>query len=103
MVRLDSLTTSANLLKLDVQGFELEVLEGAKGILDTTEVIPTELSLYNFQQNPLIHEVVAYLVEHGFRIFDYDGEVRLDDGVLAQIDFVFVSETSPLSEISGAK
>jgi len=84
-------------LKLDVQGFELEAIAGAEPILDQVEVIIAECSLYPFQQGiPLIHEVVDRVVELGYRIYDAADEVRWPSGTLAQLDLVFVSGNSQL-------
>jgi FkbM family methyltransferase len=55
------------LLKLDVQGYELNVLKGALKILDRVNLIIMEVSfleLYNSQ--PLFHEVYQFLYEQGF-------------------------------------
>jgi len=84
-------------LKLDVQGYELEVIAGAGPILDQVEVIIAECSLYPFQQGiPLIHEVVDRFAELGYRIYDTADEVRWASGTLAQLDLVFVSGNSQL-------
>jgi FkbM family methyltransferase len=84
-------------LKLDVQGYELEVIAGAAPILDQVEVIIAECSLYPFQQGiPLMHEVVDRIVELGYRIYDTADETRWPSGTLAQLDLVFVSGNSQL-------
>ena len=47
-----------DLLKLDVQGYELEVLKGAMGALRKTQAVIAELSLFPFQSGmPVFHEV----------------------------------------------
>jgi FkbM family methyltransferase len=84
-------------LKLDVQGYELEVIAGAAPILDQVEVIIAECSLYPFQQGiPLIHEVVERVVELGYLIYDAADEMRWPSGTLAQLDLLFVSGKSQL-------
>jgi FkbM family methyltransferase len=88
-------------LKLDVQGYELEVIAGAASILNQVEVIIAECSLYPFQQGiPLIHEVVDRVVELGYRVYDTADEVRWASGTLAQLDLVFVSGSSQLLDPS---
>ena len=98
VVRLDDVITEpVDLLKLDVQGFEIEAMNGATRILSDCEVLVAECSLYPFQRDiPLIHDVVAYVVEKGFRVYDYGGEFRWSSKTLAQMDLMFVREDSGL-------
>jgi hypothetical protein len=56
------------LLKLDVQGFELSVLKGARSALKHCAFVYAECSevaLYSGQ--PLFHEVEAFLASEGFK------------------------------------
>jgi FkbM family methyltransferase len=82
------------MIKVDVQGAELQVLEGAKQILKETEVILLEVSLFQFMVNgPQLYEVVSYMKERGFVVYDiFGGHNRPLDGALAQIDMAFVKE-----------
>lgn len=80
------------LLKLDVQGYELAVLEGAQGLLARTEVVLLELNLLDLHVGvPLLHEVLAWLAARGFVAWDLAGLTRrpLDDA-LWQVDLVVV-------------
>ena len=87
----------ASLLKLDVQGYELEVLAGAGQLLSQVEVIVAECSLYPFQVGiPLIHETIQHVVGLGFRLYDTADAIRWPSGNLAQIDLVFVASRSQL-------
>lgn len=58
-----------DILKIDVQGLEVEVLQGASNILRSTKVITLELSLYDFYENiesPLLKiEELMKLSGHG--------------------------------------
>ena len=60
---------SIDILKIDVQGLEVEVLQGATNILKSTKVITLELSLYDFYENtesPLLQiEELMKLSGHG--------------------------------------
>jgi FkbM family methyltransferase len=57
------------LLKLDVQGYERQALEGAAGILPAVGVIETELSLRTlYDGQALIDDVLAYLRDRGFAL-----------------------------------
>jgi FkbM family methyltransferase len=68
--RLDSVDWDAcDILKLDVQGLELEVLEGAAELLKKHKpVIYTEVSFQPlYQDHPLIEDVDAFLADRGYR------------------------------------
>jgi FkbM family methyltransferase len=101
MQRLDDLELALDpplLLKLDVQGFELEVLTGATETLKRTEVVLTEVSLMEYNKGqPLMHEVVAWLAERDFLPFDICGGLRRSsDAALFQTDMIFVRRDSSL-------
>jgi len=100
----DSTGSSAPaLLKADVQGFELEVLRGAPRCLQSVEILVLEVSYRRMYENSaLAHEVIAYVGERGFRIYDVCSYLqRPADGALVQSDIVFVRETSPLFAYQG--
>lgn len=82
------------LLKVDVQGAELEVLRGAERMLADTEYIVLEVSLFRFfQDGPDFHDVVQYMKRHGFVVYDISGlQYRPLDNALSQIDIAFVKE-----------
>jgi FkbM family methyltransferase len=86
------------LLKLDVQGYELQVLAGAAEVLGQTEVILAEVSLLEYNKgSPLMHEVIAYLAERNFLPYDICGEMRRSsDMALFQTDMIFVRRDSEL-------
>jgi FkbM family methyltransferase len=85
-------------LKLDVQGYELEVLKGAVTSLPHIEAILTELNLIDIHRGgPLAHEVVDWLATNGFVAYEICGLTRRPiDGALWQIDAVFVKEDGSL-------
>ena len=82
------------LIKADVQGAELQVLEGAQRTLCQTELILLEVSLFSFFINgPDFHDVVRYMRERGFVVYEiFEGHNRPLDGALAQVDVAFVKE-----------
>jgi FkbM family methyltransferase len=86
------------LIKLDVQGAELDVLRGAAKVLEGTQMVILEASLFRFfKGGPLLHDCVAFMKEQGFVVYDFfDPLYRPLDGALAQVDLAFVPEGSPL-------
>lgn len=83
VVRLDAYLADKNLppgswlLKLDVQGFELEVLRGAVGLFPSVGVIVCEILLAEFYENQSrIGEIFSFLHSHGFVPVDFDEPIR---------------------------
>jgi hypothetical protein len=80
------------LVKIDVQGYELEVLLGATKLWDSARVFFVETSLYRYwDKAPLLSEVVAFFAGRGFQVYDFSTECRMPGKLLAQIDIIFVS------------
>jgi FkbM family methyltransferase len=90
-------------LKLDVQGGELAVLEGAEAILDRVQVIESELSLDTlYAGQPDLMQVSRWLGERGFLLTRLDeGFVHRTTGQLLQCDGLFVRAGSALLESRG--
>jgi FkbM family methyltransferase len=87
-----------DLLKLDVQGYELEVLKGAEASLKQTRAILSEINLIDIHENvPLLDEMIVWLSQRGFIAYDVCGLTRrpLDDA-LWQTDMIFVQKDDPL-------
>lgn len=84
-------TESATLLKLDVQGYQREVLEGGVNTLRSSRAVLCELSLaplYNGEQ--LWLETIGFLENHGFRLWSlFPGFVHPSTGQSLQIDGLF--------------
>jgi FkbM family methyltransferase len=87
-----------DLIKLDVQGFEIEVLKGAANALSNTEAVLMEVSIIELYQNsPILHEITAFMADRGFRTYDICSLLhRPLDGALCQIDIIFLKESSKL-------
>jgi FkbM family methyltransferase len=86
------------LLKVDVQGYELEVLRGGTRTLQRSDVVLLEVSLLEYNQGaPLMPEVVAFMNAGGFVPYDVCGQFRREtDAALCQIDIMFVRRDSAL-------
>jgi len=99
---LDSALAAAGLsgcdfLKLDLQGQELEALAGAGALFGNIEVIMTEVSWLRIGDVPLVHEVIAEFVAHGYLPYDSLGHnYRRRDRALWQTDMIFVRSDSAL-------
>ena len=92
-------------LKIDVQGYELEVLKGAEGALAPggTQVILAEVNLLDLHEGvPLLDELAGWLAARGFVAYDICGLIRrpLDDA-LWQADMIFVRRDSALRRDKG--
>jgi FkbM family methyltransferase len=93
-----SLLQPPQLLKADVQGFEIAVLQGASKCLETVEALLLEVSYRQlYHGGPLAHEVIAYVGSRGFRIYDICSYTqRAHDSELAQSDMLFVKAGSSI-------
>lgn len=103
MERLDDLIAARqlegpSLLKLDVQGYELEVLRGARQTLAGAEIVILETSLVPCNAGaPLFFEVVSFMKDAGFVVYDFCGQSRREsDNTLVQTDVVFARIDSKL-------
>lgn len=82
------------LLKIDTQGYELQVLHGGSKTLGRVQVIEVELCLRPlYEGQALFPEVYACLSEHGFTLVGVDEPLyELDSGHLLMFDGIFVRD-----------
>jgi FkbM family methyltransferase len=99
VVTIDQLAAEKNLsgpflIKLDVQGAELQVLAGATRTLLETEAVILEVTLFGTMiGGPQFFDIVSRMKELGFVAYDiFAVNYRPLDGALAQIDMIFVRE-----------
>ena len=86
--------TEPVLLKIDVQGAEKKVLEGARELLKKIKIVFIELSfqsLYNGQ--PLAGEIVTYMYDNGFNFTGVENvSQNINNGMFLQADAFFVAQ-----------
>jgi FkbM family methyltransferase len=99
MKRLDSVIQEKSLpfpdfIKLDVQGAELLVLEGAPACMLSADVIMMEVSVASLNEgSPLIHDALNFMANNGFVMFDIAEESWVAH-TLVQLDLLFCKKDS---------
>lgn len=84
------------LMKIDVEGAELDVLKGATKTLTLCDVVIMEAWInVSKESSGDFAALVAYMKENSFVMFDIFGGHNYKNGVLALVDVVFVKEDSP--------
>jgi FkbM family methyltransferase len=95
VVTIDSVVPAGErikILKLDVQGYELEVLKGAGSALSRTDIIVTEVNNHNvYVGAPKYFELDEFLRSRGFILYDLFPSTK-DDGRLKEWDAIYVKE-----------
>jgi FkbM family methyltransferase len=80
-----------DLIKIDVQGAEIDVISGATEAINCCDVLIAELSFVQYNQEaPLFGDVVAAIGRHGLRCVDVCELHRTDSAGMLQADFLFV-------------
>lgn len=60
-------TSRINLIKMDVQGYELEALKGASAILKTVKIVLLEVAFVPYYKDcPLFGDIDSFMIDRGF-------------------------------------
>ena len=103
MTTLDALTgvgpfAQPDFMKLDVQGYEIEVLRGGTRALESVEAVLMEVNLLRLYDGaPVFHETAEFMGKLGFQVYDLCSLIRRPyDGAVWQADVIFIRNSSPL-------
>lgn len=90
------------MVKIDAEGFELEVLAGATTLLGSVELFFVELPIsraagYEEKLRPDLHRIVAHLRDHGYEPYDVTDLIRRpSDRALGLVEAVFARREGEL-------
>lgn len=101
IVTLDSLDLGPHdFVKLDVQGAELDVIEGGRQTIEAARYALLEMSFAHYNPgSPLIDDILPVMRAMGFRMIDTFGPHEgghLYLGQKVQVDVLFAKETEPV-------
>lgn len=99
--KLDTLCEKNNvkgsiLLKIDVEGAEMEVLRGAEQVLKRCEFVVVEswINTENNESESSFLSLIEFMNQQSFVVFDFFGGHCYETGVLKMMDVVFVKKDS---------
>ena len=82
------------MLKIDTQGYERNVIEGALASLSRIMIIQLEMSIVPLYENEILFiETIKYLEKIGYQLFSVkNGFTNQYTGQLLQVDGIFVKK-----------
>lgn len=95
IIKLDDFLKKENLLqpdliKLDIQGYELEALNGCIHILQNTKYVIMEVSFVEYYKDqPLFEEIILFMNVHYFKVKAF-GQNLVTGNNLHQVDILFI-------------
>jgi hypothetical protein len=79
-----------DLIKIDVQGSELDILNGGRKTIKRSKYVLLEVSTIQYNiKSPLMDKVVEKMKEYEFRIEEILNYNKLDNGQIFQMDILF--------------
>jgi FkbM family methyltransferase len=93
------------MIKIDTQGYEKNVIDGADESLNNIKIIQLEMSILPLYENEMLFlEMINYLDDKGFQLFSLEnGYSDSTSGQLFQIDGIFVQKTKASTYVSPIK
>jgi FkbM family methyltransferase len=89
------------MIKIDTQGYEKNVIDGANESLNSIKILQLEMSIVSLYENEMLFiDMVNYLDNKGFRLFSLENEYldTITDQLL-QVNGIFVNKTWLYSNI----
>lgn len=82
------------MLKIDTQGYEKNVIDGARESLTKIKILQLEMSLIPLYEHELLYmDMILYLDQRGFQLYSLEpGHFDQKTGQLLQVDGVFVQK-----------
>ncbi len=102
IVRLETFVKDKNLkkpslLKIDAEGFDLKVLDGASSLFESIEIIMVEVGIMNDRIQNSALEMLNYLDVKGYKLFDITDINRpFSNKALWLCEFVFIKKSGVL-------
>ncbi len=98
MVRLDDFLEDRSMrigiMKIDVQGYELNVLKGARTTLNRTDLVVLEANNHDgYKGSAKYYEIDQFLREKGFTLYDIIPSI-VDNGKLKEWDMIFMNNSA---------
>lgn len=94
-----NITSSNNIIKLDVQGSEIEIIEGLGKNISNFEIIILETSVKEYNKGaPLFIDVINFMDKKNYSLYDICDLKRLgfERSFLIQFDAVFIKKNSSI-------
>lgn len=84
--------------KMDVQGYELQVLAGGEATLARSTLVQLEMSLLPlYETAPSYREILDFMAQHGFRLVGIEPGFASPTGALLQADGLFTTDAATRS------
>lgn len=89
------LRKSIDLIKVDVQGTELDVLSTLGGLNYPVQTVQIEMSLFEVYKNqPLMQSVIEFMNQAGYDLVDVYSPIKNKRGIVIQVEGIFLRRIS---------